>query len=297
MMWGSKYQNNYTDRLKAALAGTGLSNIFNPSPLYLGNRLFIAFRAIDKVLHRGIQSYLVIFTESFERLSLINLSIHGQQRGISSIADPKLFLGHDQTVWVTFNTGYSKTQNEIYVMQVFPALGVPRKCIYPTRKKVEKNWAFFFEGSKLFALYALNPTVILKADEVTGNEIIFSLHQDTSASTDLELSIGTQLISLRDGRFGLIAHRKISIFGKRLYYGVPVMLSKTAQGYRVDMANLKMAHSFIALFGARKKHNKNLISCTYFSGVCTHGDKLVLGYGINDVDCSFASLKITDLWK
>ncbi len=296
-MWGNNYQNSYTDRLKGALTGTGLSNIFNPSPLYLGDKLFIAFRAIDESLHAGIQSYLIILTEGLERLSLTNLSIHGQRHGISSTADPKLFLGYDQTVWVTFNTGYSKTQNEIYVMQVFPELGSPRKCIYPARQKVEKNWAFFFEGSQLFALYALNPTVILKADEVGENEIIFSSHYQNSASADPALSIGTQLIVLRDGRFGLIAHRKISMFGKRLYYGVPVTLSKEAQCYRIDMSNLKMAHSFISLFGARTKHNRNLISCTYFSGIYMRGDELLLGYGINDVDFSFSTLKTTDLWK
>ncbi len=296
-MWGSKYQNEYTERLKAALAETGLSNIFNPSLLCLGDHLLIAFRAIDKAFHAGIQSYLVVFTENFERLSLINLTIHGQEHGISSTADPKLFLGPDHTVWVTFNTGYSKTQNEIYVMPVFPQLEAPKKCVYSERQKVEKNWAFFFEDQKLFALYSLNPTIVLKAHEPSGREIIFSLHSQNSVGQHTNLSIGTPLIKLREGEFGLIAHRKIGVFGKRLYYGVPTKVSKIENGYQTSTSNLKMAHDFSSLFGARTKHNKNLISCTYFSGICMHEDELLLGYGINDVTYSFATLKTTDLWK
>lgn len=297
MIWAKKYQNDYTDRLKAILKDTGLSNIFNPSLLHFGDNLIMTFRAIDDVNHGRIESFLLVIEDGFEGMSLVNLTIHAQQHGIPIAADPKLFLEHDKAIWLTFNTGYSKIGNDIYVMRVFPQLEAPMKCIYPTRKKIEKNWAFFFEEDNLFALYSVNPTVILRASNPSETDVAFSLHHHKHTSTDLKLTIGTQVFSLGDDELGLIAHRKITFLGKRLYYGVPVKISKSGQGYQVNVCNVKIAHNFISLFGARKKHNKNLISCTYFSGVCSRGEEVLLGYGINDINYSFATLQKTDLWK
>lgn len=297
MIWANNYHNQYTERLKAALVETGLSNIFNPSLRYMGDKLIVAFRAIDKTHQAIIQSYVAIFTTDFQRISLVNLTMHAKQYGIPKAADPKLFREDDESIWVTFNTGYSKTQNEIYIMKLFPQLETPRKCTYPDRQKVEKNWAFFFEGGRLFALYSLNPTVILKATTRSEREISFTVAHQGKTSTAPKLSIGTPLITLCEGQFGLIAHRKIGIFGKRMYFGVPIKLSKTTSGYRVEISTKKIAHNLSSLFGSRKKHNRNLISCTYFSGAVSRGDEVLLGYGINDVDCSFTILKKTELWK
>src|SRR5690606_17435854 len=208
MIWAKKYRNDYTDRLKAILSETGLSNIFNPSLLHSGDNVIIVFRAIDNAIPDRIQSYLLVLKDDFEVVSLVNLTIHAQKFAVPVAADPKLFLGHNKAIWLTFNTGYSKTGNDIYIMRVFPQLGTPMKCTYPKREKIEKNWAFFFEEDTLFALYSISPAVVLRAFNSSGSEIAFALHHSERASTDSKLTIGTQVFSLGDSEFGLIAHRK-----------------------------------------------------------------------------------------
>ena len=39
-----------------------------------------------------------------------------------------------------------------------------------------------------------------------------------------------------------------------------------------------------SISGSRIKHNTNLHSCTYFSGLQVQGDLVRIGYGVNDID-------------
>src|SRR5690606_23130044 len=120
---------------------------------------------------------------------------------------------------------------------------------------------------------------------------IYSSDQKTAP-----LSIGSQVVELSDGH-GLIGHRKIRLFDKRLYYGVPVKVRNIDGKYIMEISNMRLIHSYASLLGARVKHNKNLISCTYFSGLDFIGDQVILGYGINDVSFGLAMLNPSQLWK
>ena len=50
-----------------------------------------------------------------------------------------------------------------------------------------------------------------------------------------------------------------------------------------------MVHSRDSVQGSGVKHNSNLLSCTYFSGLQASDSGITLGYGINDVDFGFSS--------
>jgi hypothetical protein len=49
-----------------------------------------------------------------------------------------------------------------------------------------------------------------------------------------------------------------------------------------------MVHSPESLLGSAVRHNDNLFSCTYFSGLQASEAGVALGYGINDVEFGFS---------
>lgn len=295
------YQTSTTHQLSTQLMALGLSNLFNPSIAFLDRLTVVAFRAIDKSSKsQNIEAFVALFTESNTCLDLFSLSEYAYQRGIAKAADPKLFKRkHDGSVWLTFNTGYVQSGNELYVMQIYPHLEEPRRCLLPTRMKIEKNWAFFFDGDQLNAYYSISPLKIIGGESLIGNSKTITFREIYSSdehSLAAPLSIGTQAVELPNGH-GLIGHRKIHMFGKRLYYGVPVGIRNVDGKYMTERSNRQLIHNYTSLLGSRDKHNKNLISCTYFSGLDFVGDQIVLGYGINDVSFGLAMLNPIQLWK
>jgi hypothetical protein len=65
----------------------------------------------------------------------------------------------------------------------------------------------------------------------------------------------------------------------------------------VTLGSAWFVHSPESLLGDSVKHNTNLYSCTYFSGLQASDNRLSLGYGVNDVDFGFSTYSISDLLK
>lgn len=293
------FQTEKSKELHSFLAIPDFKNVFNPSVVILDRLTIIAFRAIPGILEQEIQAFVGFYSERGGNYELINISDYVKKWGIAKAADPKLFKNEKgDVVWVTFNTGYVATGNELYIMQVFPKLGSPIRCSFPPRKKIEKNWAFYFDGDVLMAVYSLTPLKILQAplkSERNGNISFITAYEEKSKVND-SLSIGTQLLHTHGG-FECIAHKKITLFGKRIYIGIPVRIVKKRGVFAIECSKIVMFHSIRSLFGAKIKHNKNLISCTYFSGIEGSANKVRLAYGINDVAYGFAEIDRTKLWK
>jgi hypothetical protein len=107
-----------------------------------------------------------------------------------------------------------------------------------------------------------------------------------------ELSLGTQLFR-KNGKFYFMAHKKLYLLGKKIYLGK--CCSFDYENMEVQAGRYWWVHSLKSLLGSRVKHNTNLLSCTYFSGIQITGDMISLGYGVNDVDYGFSIHKYTDL--
>lgn len=290
----NRQHDEISDKLKRMLKSIHLKNIFNPSFVTKSARTIIAFRAINPEINK-INSYIATFGQQEQLIDLMNLSNYVEQFNISNASDPKIFLEGDANIWITFNTGYSKDYNNIYILKFYPEVGQPICCDYEKRQRVEKNWAFFFEDNKILALYSITPLIVLEAFWPCTESNVCEFRERMVVSENqpkTSLSIGTQLIPTEKG-YVFIAHRKITFFSKRMYYGIPVILQKDDIGYHLSVQKkMRLIHSMASLLGSKIKHNKNLLSCTYFSGISPVADNhLVVGYGINDVDFSFALLK------
>jgi hypothetical protein len=111
-------------------------------------------------------------------------------------------------------------------------------------------------------------------------------------NTPKDLTIGTQLYKEKD-KYYFVAHKKITILRKKVYFGK--FCSFDFNNKKIKYSKKWLIHSFRSLLGSKIKHNTNLFSCTYFSGLQVFNDNVMLGYGINDTEEDFSEFKIKEL--
>lgn len=267
--------------LKGVSNKHNLSNVFNPSFNISDKSGVVSFRAISE---DKMSSFVLI--NSF----LLNISEAWASRlGCKQLIDPKVFNANGG-VYVTFNSGYVKGGNDIYVMKVSPSFEVPKKVVYKDRKDQERNWAFFSVGGDIFALYWANPAIVLKLEKVTDSTWeFFDCNLGPPTENPVDITLGTQLEEI-EGKHYFVGHKKLVRNGKKIYLGKLGLFDFNAN--TVSYEDQWLAHSIDSLYGAEPKTNKNLFSCTYFSGIQNIKNELVLGYGINDVDFGFATKRV-----
>jgi hypothetical protein len=285
---------------EAAIRRHELDNVFNPSWIVHGDFDLIAFRA-RRSTHRksGFKSFLFTSDRVNDVVRLACLTDLFSTMIDGPVADPKLFLAENE-VWCTFNTGFSLTGNGVFLVKVFPEIGIPARCEYPLATTVEKNWAFFRRNNSWHCIYSLQPLTVLEerrgVAEATPKtryfELVFSA---TMPGPPQNLTIGTQL--LKDGNsWKLIVHQKTYLGAKRLYLGLASELKLDDNKYSLRHSQVRIAHSATSILGSPIKHNPNLISCTYFAGITQQGQSVLLSYGVNDIKPGFASVLWSDLW-
>jgi hypothetical protein len=292
-----KNKQSYTSKhLRAILSSQSVSNIFNPSIRYHNDKIYIAFRGKNTFEGKPFDAYLLIIEKNFEQPKLINLT-NTFSGYVHPVADPKLLTIKNE-LWVTFNTGWSKEPNNIYLCQLTPSVKTPKKCVYQKRQHIEKNWSFFQQDDKLFALYALENCKLICSDLNTDNNTIIFYDYNAKLENKFELknyTQGSQIVNYEGYKY-LIGHKKIILRGKRIYLGRMLRFNLNNRKFVLDLSKKYIFHSLGALCGSKTKHNPNLFSCTYFSGLSFHNSKILMSYGINDIDFNFSEISYNILW-
>lgn len=274
-----------TSRFLNRVEGAGVSNIFNPS-FYQGSGVSVfSFRAIPDG-SRELVSFVSVEDQSGRTLQRISpLSYPGIDA--PRLIDPKVFTIGEE-VYLTFNSGWVPSRgNDIFVMKVYPTMGEPKRLVYRERLEQERNWALFSDGSEVYAIYRIAPLVILRLESESENTwLMAECFRGNTSGLPEDLTLGTQP-SGYGGRHYFMAHRKYLLQRKKLYLGRLCALDPAS---RVITAGVSwLAHSPESLSGSPVKHNTNLYSCTYFSGLQATASGIQLGYGINDVDFGFST--------
>ncbi|WP_299210023.1 hypothetical protein [uncultured Dokdonia sp.] len=272
--------------------------VFNPSMVYYMDSFLMTIRVYDTD-SKTIQAHLYSWKEdqpyTFVNLTEYFINVLTAQK----VADPKLFIMNDE-VWGTFNTGYvAKGENQVVLFQIKNTeVKNYFYCHYSERTRIEKNWAFFMKDDCIYALYGIDQVKILKAtslDIIKGNTLNFDAFSTVEKKKYQEYTIGTPLMTLTDTTYGFIGHKKIIFRGKRLYSGRAFIFSPFTET-PLKISSRPLIHSYKSLAGNSFKFNKNLISCTYFSGITMYMNEVIISYGINDVDWNMVSIKQDKLW-
>lgn len=261
---------------------------FNPS-IYVDDNVDIYISRVWN--EKNIESILILDNKE------INLSSYVKKFDIQRCSDPKIFK-FNQEIYITFNNGFVKEGNDLYILKIFPHLGIPKICKYFNRKIIEKNWGFFECKGELFCLYNISGLKILKLDKESDASLEFVDFYENKKINETNLSIGSQPV-IDNNRLYLMAHKKKFFFKRRLYTGRLCSISLKGLDSNCDIKDNELfkiekpiyIDSLSSLLGSREKFNKNLISCTYFSSLIKYNDSLYVGYGINDRKAAFKNLK------
>ena len=279
---------NYFKKLISPL---NIHNVFNPSFYCDENIKIFAFRAIPYGNDELI-SYVAIEDNNGLVVKNISIDLYKEVDGVRLI-DPKV-TKINREFYITFNSGYIPGGNDIFIMKIYPKIESPKRLVYKNRKKQERNWAFFSEQGKIYALYSINPLKILKLKNISDKEWemekFYCGKEDNNLLNDL--TIGTQLFN-SDDKYYFIAHKKLHFLKKKIYLGKFCELDFSNK--QIKTGKHWLVHSFKSLFGSRIKHNTNLLSCTYFSGIQVSDSSIKLGYGINDIEFGFSNHKLGEL--
>lgn len=270
--------------------------VFNPSYIKNDCLHYLAVRLFDEK-SKMIIAKLYVWKDS-TIIKEINLTdFFRQNLGCNKVSDTKIFEMNG-SVWGSFNTGYvDKGDNSIVLFNVQnETISNYYDCIYTDRNRIEKNWAFFYSNKSIYALYDIMNCKIIKGEIKNEREIVFKTHFQDDVNVLPDFSIGTPLVTLSNDAYGFIGHKKINLKGKRIYLGKAFKFSfdktpsiKATSGYLV--------HSLKSLLGEKFKFNKNLISCTYFSGLFLDKKNVHISYGINDLSWAIIKIKKRKLWR
>lgn len=270
------------------------SFVFNPSFVFGDLQSYWAFRCFDEK-NKAIICLIFILNRKDEIEKKIDLNDVFEAKFGCRPADPKLFsLGGE--VFFTINTGYSQQEyNRVFLCNWNNGELVIRDChIDSKRSVVEKNWMFFLLKNEMYLLYSISPQLkLFKLKSISQSKAFFSVVLSKTVS-NRNLSIGTPLIEFGN-QLRLIAHEKFKIGKKRMYLGVPVTINLLSNDVKISKEYF--FHSLSSLLGDKHKFNKNLLSCSYFSGLQKIGeDKTMVSYGINDHHMNFVILNDKNLW-
>ena len=269
-----------------------LRNIFNPS-FYVDETLKIfAFRAIIEGTDE-LESFISIEDYAGRKVKQLSTQLR-KDFDAPKFIDPKVIKLANQ-YFVTFNSGWIPEGNNVYIMKIYPEMGPPKCLIYKNRQIQERNWAFFTIEKEVYALYWMNPLKILKLKVIS--DLYWEMEdyyapevQDNDLPNDL--TIGTQLFG-ENGCFYFISHQKRYFQSKKVYLGK--FCTFYFDSKKIVPGEFWLSHSLESILGSDIKHNSNLYSCTYFSGLQVIDNLVKLGYGINDIEFGFSSHKLNTL--
>jgi len=286
-------EHKRNDHLENIFYGIAPDNYLTFNPSFYVNDIMRVFSYRSISLDTHIPHHKLSEPESFINVNgvVTNISDIAKKMNLKRLIDPKIFkLGSD--LYITMNTGWCMGGNDIYVMKIFPTIGTPKKVVFKNRKEQERNWAFFNTwdcAENVYCMYSIDPLILLKRTEETENEWIFDLeYTRTVKRLRDDLTIGTQLHK-HDGKLHFIAHQKETYKDKKIYFGRHMTLDPYGKCVE-HVSGDSLVDSLEGLIDSEPKYNNKLYSCTYFSGISTIDDNLVVGYGINDLYYGFANI-------
>jgi hypothetical protein len=274
--------------LKGALVNLGVvdagDSVFNPSFVEEapGSIIF----AVRKVSggKPGLRSQLILRVNvlNWPQVSVELLS-EVTELGGYRVRDLKLLKRDDDgKIFVTFNTGHERQGNEILLADL-EDLDSPFKIELGGRRRIEKNWGFFWDSGRLFALYRVSPLVMLEQDidQSFPGQVRMKLSSGKVKRLGLHklVSIGSQPVRYKGGLL-IACHLKPTLLWARAY--IPFLIFINLESQKVLPISISIPWRDLSFTWSR--WNRKAWAVNYVSGLLVLGDKIILGIGRADDD-------------
>lgn len=285
-----KFRPITSDVLKRELLAGGLieekDSLFNPSFVPLGEDRFLL--TLRKISFSTKQRSQIMCECAMSGKGVGEVSSAREIHSLDGnrVRDMKLFQG-DSGVYATFNTGHpdsSSESNRIYVSKI-ESLESPMEVALPKRRRVEKNWGFFFSGQELWAIYSVNPLVLLRQVKVKNQVIHMREAYRGKRILSLPTSIGSQPI-VEEQFLKFSVHLKPSISKLRVYVPKIATLDLESREMSYSRAILPLRHASLV----PSRWNPFAMGVNYASGFAKSGNDYLIGFGQADHNARFGHL-------
>ncbi len=275
---------------------------FNPSTVILRDQCFTVWREVDKDGVR--QLYLGKEKVKGKTFEVYNLGekIKSQDSSIKWVGDARLFLRHEKLNLV-FDTGHAETPNRMFIVVLDESgcllSNVKEAIKVDGRNSIEKNWNFFVENEKLYAIYSHQPLQILELIN-EDNEIMkfctvvthnFSLKSSSKVKgeirgTSAPIRLDNVYISTTHSSFptnkGLVYQSHFFVFNSIFPFS-PISFSTRPIHYGAASK----------LFKSKQKLNRAVHQVEFPSGAFVLGQDMILGFGLNDYKVGVKVLRLS----
>ena len=274
--------------LKGALVNLGVvdtgDSVFNPSFVEEapGSIIF----AVRKVSggKPGLRSQLILRVNvlNWPQVSVELLS-EVTELGGYRVRDLKLLKRDDDgKIFVTFNTGHERGGNEILLADL-EDLDSPFKIELGGRRRIEKNWGFFWDTGRLCALYGVSPLVMLEQDidQSFPGQVRMKVSTGKVKRPGLHklVSIGSQPVRYKGGLL-IACHLKPNLLWARAY--IPFLIFINLGSQKVLPISISIPWRDLSFTWSR--WNRKALAVNYASGLMVLGGKIFLGIGKADKD-------------
>ncbi len=298
------------------ISAEGFHN-FNPALISDGNGGFVmAYRFIaESDLIRRIAICRLDSEMNVVKGSAVHLSdliefadSEADSRSREWFADPRLFNLQGKT-WMVWNDGNRSEGNNQFMVELdltseLKPAGPAREIVLKgSRRKNEKNWAFFEAQGKVWAVYSITPHTILSADLNAGSQVVCQ----TEVSVDWSSRYSSHFGALRGGaqpvqvgnKFVNLVHSSFNMPEGREYVAaayefsaeypfapvrelpIPVNFGLPRQS---ESGNLK-----------ENKLNPTTSEVVYPTGLVISGDQVWISAGIDDSEMTLVQGTLKDL--
>ncbi len=290
--------------------------VFNPSIVaaHDGESFILCYRVVGANLVRRIAICRVSTNLACIEGSVVPLSDllafsnhpHLKQRARTWHADPRLFWLNNR-LYVTWNDGGNKPENHQFMVEIDPKtlspVGMVREIqIKGERRSIEKNWMFFSTRGSIWAVYSVEPLVILAAHFVGEDKVICERSYTQEWKSDYSPVFGVLRGSAGPMRWrnGLltIAHSSHKMADGRHYVACAYELSHEFPfGIRRSPVRPLALPNPLKGHCAHEKLNADIAQVIYPCGSVIVDDGVLISYGINDERCAIARMPLNDVEK
>ena len=266
------------------------------------NLCFTVWREVDTL---GVRHLFLRINQVGYRDSIVyNLSekIKSMNPSVRWVGDARLFL-YEGNVQLVFDTGHSETPNRVFISTLDrdgEVISNVKEIIkIDGRNAIEKNWNFFVEAEKLYAIYSHNPLTILELLHESEKYMFFRtsiVHRfklESSSRIRGEIR-GTSTPVLSDQVYISATHS--SFISKRgLIYQSHFFVFQSTFPFRpISFSSRPIRYGIGSrIIRPRVKLNPIVHRVEFPSGVFRIGKYLVIGFGLNDFRVGLKLIKIS----
>lgn len=235
--------------------------------------------------------WLAELDDSYNVLSNVQVDLPVTEYNISGSEDPRLFI-HGKHLYLEFcgfQSGSNATRTNILYSAITPQGRVLFTCLpsFKARRHWEKNWSFFSYSDLLYAVYSIEPHIILRIE----GDLAWVAHESFSSfPREIGWLRGGSSPYLFDGEWYCFTHNVFRYKDER-WYSLGCYTFENEPPFRPT----RFLPGSLLLPTSTDRPEKHVPHCVFPCGAYQTNDRWIVSYGYYDRYCEIVEYDVAEL--